>query len=50
MTTGRQRAENHRTDCRAFALGKTWAASAQSFLNHVIEAPRNGTKRMATAA
>ena len=36
-----------REDCRDFALGMTWAASARSFLQHVSEATRSSRPRLA---
>lgn len=36
-----------REDCRAFALGMTWEASARAFLRHVSEAARSGRQRLA---
>lgn len=36
-----------REDCRAFALGMTWEASARAFLRHVSEAARAGRQRLA---
>lgn len=36
-----------REDCRQFALGMTWEASARAFLRHVSEAARSGRQRLA---
>jgi len=36
-----------REDCREFALGMTWEASARTFLQHVLEAARSGWPRLA---
>ena len=36
-----------RGDCRDFALGMTWEASARTFLQHVLEAARSGRPRLA---
>jgi glycosyltransferase involved in cell wall biosynthesis len=39
--------EIDRADCRAFALGMTWAKSARSFVTHVTEAIGMQKKRAA---
>ena len=36
-----------RDDCRDFALGMTWEASARTFVQHVTEAARSGRQRLA---
>ncbi|HME30626.1 MAG TPA: glycosyltransferase family 1 protein [Pseudolabrys sp.] len=39
-----------RDECRAFALGMTWAASVRIFLDHVTQATRSGRKGAALNA
>jgi len=39
-----------RQDCRDFALGMTWAASARIFLDHVTHGARSGRKPSAIHA
>lgn len=36
-----------RDDCRAFALGMTWEASARTFLGHVTDVAQSGRQRLA---
>jgi glycosyltransferase involved in cell wall biosynthesis len=36
--------ECSREDCRDFALGMTWAASARTFLDHVTQAVKSARK------
>jgi glycosyltransferase involved in cell wall biosynthesis len=37
----------NREDCRNFALGMSWEASARAFLEHVSEAAKKGQRRLA---
>jgi len=39
--------ECSREDCREFALGMTWEASARIFLRHVAPAAKSGRKKAA---
>ena len=39
--------ECSRDDCREFALGMTWEASARKFLEHVTEAAKGARARAA---